>query len=36
VTTTIKANNLFDEEIQSHVFGDILRRQVIGEVRVQF
>lgn len=36
VTTTIKANNLFDEEIQSHIFGDILRRQVIGEVRVQF
>jgi iron complex outermembrane receptor protein len=36
VTTTIKFNNLFDEEIQSHVFGDILRRQVIGELRVQF
>lgn len=34
--TTIKANNLFDEEIQSHIFGDILRRQVIGELRVQF
>lgn len=36
VTTTIKFNNLFDEKIQSHVFGDILRRQVIGELRVQF
>ncbi len=36
VTTTIKFNNLFDEAIQSHVFGDILRRQVIGELRVQF
>ena len=36
VTTTIKFNNLFDEEIQSHVFGDIMRRQVIGELRVQF
>jgi outer membrane receptor protein involved in Fe transport len=36
LTTTIKFNNLFDEEIQSHVFGDILRRQVIGELRVQF
>jgi hypothetical protein len=36
VTTTIKFNNLLDEEIQSHVFGDILRRQVIGELRVQF
>jgi outer membrane receptor protein involved in Fe transport len=36
LTTTVKFNNLFDEEIQSHVFGDILRRQVIGELRVQF
>ncbi|MBP7778210.1 MAG: TonB-dependent receptor [Acidobacteria bacterium] len=36
VTTTIKFNNLLDKEIQSHIFGDILRRQVIGELRVQF
>ena len=36
VTTSIKFNNLFNEEIQSHIFGDILRRQVIGELRVQF
>ena len=36
ITTTIKVNNLFDEKIQSHIFGDILRRQVIGELRVQF
>jgi len=36
VTTTVKFNNLFDEKIQSHVFGDVLRRQVIGELRVQF
>ena len=36
VTTTIKFNNLFNKEIQSHIFGDILRRQVIGELRVQF
>jgi outer membrane receptor protein involved in Fe transport len=36
ITTTVKFNNLFDREIQSHIFGDILRRQVIGELRVQF
>jgi iron complex outermembrane receptor protein len=36
LTTTIKVINLLDEEIQSHVFGDILKRQVIGEVRVTF
>ena len=36
LTTTLKVVNLFDEEIQSHVFGDVLKRQVIGELRVQF
>jgi hypothetical protein len=34
--TTIKAINLLNEDVQSHVFGDILKRQVIGEVRVVF
>ena len=34
--TTIKVINLLDEDIQSHVFGDIMKRQVIGEVRVTF
>ncbi len=36
VTTTLKVINLLNEEIQSHVFGDIIKRQVIGEVRVTF
>ena len=36
VTATIKVINLLDEDIQSHVFGDILKRQVLGELRVQF
>lgn len=34
--TTVKVINLLNEDIQSHVFGDILKRQVIGEVRVTF
>jgi outer membrane receptor protein involved in Fe transport len=34
--TTIKVINLLNEDIQSHVFGDILKRQVIGELRVVF
>jgi hypothetical protein len=34
--TTLKVINLFNEDIQSHVFGDILKRQVIGELRVIF
>ena len=36
LTTTLKLINLFDKEIMSHVFGDVLKRQVIGELRVQF
>jgi outer membrane receptor protein involved in Fe transport len=36
LTTSIKVINLLNEDIQSHVFGDILKRQVIGEVRVTF
>ena len=36
LTTTVKVINLLDEDIQSHVFGDILKRQVIGELRFQF
>lgn len=34
--TTVKAINLFNEDIQSHIFGDILKRQVIGELRLMF
>lgn len=33
VTTLIKVTNLFNQSIQQHVFGDILRRTVVGEVR---
>lgn len=36
VTSTIKAINLTNEDIQSHVFGDVIKRQVIGELRFQF
>ncbi len=36
ITASIKVINLLDEEIQSHVFGDILKRQVLGELRFQF
>lgn len=33
-TTSIKAINLANDEVQQHVFGDILKRQIIGELRV--
>ena len=33
ITTLLKATNLFNQSIQQHIFGDILRRTVVGEVR---
>ncbi len=33
VTTMLKVTNLFNQSIQQHIFGDILRRTVVGEVR---
>jgi outer membrane receptor protein involved in Fe transport len=36
VTTTIKASNLANQNVQQHVFGDITKRQVVGELRVAF
>lgn len=34
--SSIKVINLTNEDIQSHVFGDVIKRQVIGELRFQF
>ncbi len=36
IITTIKAINLLNEDVQSHVFGDFLKRQIIGELRITF
>lgn len=36
VTTTVKSNNMLNKTVQQHVFGDLLRRSVIGEVRLDF
>ena len=33
VTTLLKVTNLFNQSIQQHIFGEILRRTVVGEVR---
>jgi hypothetical protein len=34
--TSVKVINLANRDVQQHVFGDILKRQVVGELRVQF
>lgn len=36
LVTSVKINNLLDQEIQQHIFGDIFRRQITGELRVSF
>jgi iron complex outermembrane receptor protein len=36
VTTLAKVTNLFNEDIQQHVFGDILKRSVVFELRVNY
>jgi iron complex outermembrane receptor protein len=36
LTTSVKVVNLANDDVQQHVFGDILKRQVVGEIRVQF
>jgi iron complex outermembrane receptor protein len=36
VTTSLKVTNLTNQEVMQHVFGDVLKRQVVGEVRVSF
>ena len=36
VTTTVKVTNLFNQTVQQHIFGDLLRRTVLGEVKFRF
>lgn len=36
VTTSIKGTNLFNESIQQHNYGDILKRAILAEVRFEF
>jgi iron complex outermembrane receptor protein len=36
LTTSLKVINLGNAEVQQHVFGDVLKRQFVGEVRVNF
>jgi len=36
VVTSLKIMNIGNSEVQQHIFGDILRRQIVGEVRFGF
>jgi hypothetical protein len=36
VITSVKSTNILNEDIQQHIFGDVLKRSVLGEVRFKF
>ena len=36
IVTMLKATNLLNDDIQQHVFGDVSKLQVVGELRVGF
>jgi hypothetical protein len=36
VVTSLKIMNIGNSEVQQHIFGDVLRRQIVGEVRFGF
>ena len=36
LTTSLKITNLANREVMQHVFGDVVKRQVVGEVRLDF
>jgi outer membrane receptor protein involved in Fe transport len=36
VTTSVKVTNLFNEDVQQHVFGDIIKRQMVVEVKLSY
>jgi hypothetical protein len=33
VQVSLRGTNLFDQKIQQHIYGDILRRAVVAELR---
>jgi iron complex outermembrane receptor protein len=36
LTTGVKATNIFNKDIQQHIFGDILKRSIVTEVKVMY
>ena len=36
ITTSVKVTNLLDHTIQQHVFGDLMRRSIVSEVRFSY
>jgi hypothetical protein len=32
----VKGTNLANQEVMQHVFGDVIKRSIVGEMRVSF
>jgi hypothetical protein len=36
ITTLVKGTNLLNKDIQQHIFGDIIKRQILAEIRFAY
>jgi len=36
IVTSLKMTNIGNEQVQQHIFGDIVKRQIVGEARFTF
>ena len=36
LVTSVKGNNLANQEVMQHVFGDVMKRSIVGEVKIAF
>ena len=36
VTTSVKVTNLLNQDIQQHIFGDLMKRSVMGELKISY
>ena len=36
VTLSIQAQNVFDEDIQQHIFGDLIEQKITGQLLFRF
>ena len=35
ITTLVKSTDLFNKTIHQHIFGDLIRRSIVGEIRIE-
>jgi hypothetical protein len=35
LTTAVKGMNLANQDVQQHIFGDVMKRSIVGEIKVR-